>query len=82
MPIKKIAMELTVVRENLMTREGYSPYCGNNHCTEAMPRTMFDKDIGQFTCKCGWISAFPKQFIRRYMQRWAVAENSKKTSNE
>lgn len=30
--------EITIVRENLMTREGYSPYCGNNNCVFRGPR--------------------------------------------
>ena len=34
-------METTVIRENLMTQEGYTPYCGNmKKC--AMPRTFFN----------------------------------------
>ena len=48
--------EETIVRENLMTREGYSPYCPQ--CSE-MPRTFFNGE--QFQCpNCGWISQFPE----------------------
>jgi hypothetical protein len=63
-------MELTIVRENLMTQEGYTPYCGNNisrtdkgGCDN--PRTKWDGE--QFGCpKCGWHSEFPADFILRY----------------
>lgn len=62
--------EETIVRENLMTREGYSPYCGSNTCQYRSPRTVFDPKWGQFGCKCGWVSEFPKDFIERYVERW------------
>lgn len=66
--------EETIVRENLMTVEGYSGYCPNpiarnkiNGCNN--PRTVFDGE--QFTCPiCGWRSQYPKEFIERYKQRW------------
>lgn len=61
-------MEKSIVRENLMTRKGYTPYCGNIHCSCGMPRTIFDGE--QFYCKCGWRSSFPKEFIDRYKKRW------------
>lgn len=51
--------EETIVRENLMTREGYSPYC--LQCS-VMPRTFFNGE--QFQCpNCGWVSQFPEDFI-------------------
>lgn len=56
--------ESTIVRENLMTRPGYSPYCGNMECAAGMPRTRFDGR--QFRCSCGWRSGFPEDFITRY----------------
>ena len=62
--------ELTIVRENLMTREGYSPYCGNVHCRWS-PRTLWNGDKGQFVCPdCGWTSQFPSDFIQRYRAKW------------
>lgn len=68
-------MEKTIVRENLMTQEGYTPYCGNNppinirQCS--MPRTFFNGE--QFVCPCcGWISTFPKDFIDRYKSKWSI----------
>jgi hypothetical protein len=60
--------EETLIRENLMTRPGYSPYCGDPKCSHKMPRTIFDGE--QFTCKCGWRSAFPADFIARYKSTW------------
>lgn len=68
--------ELTIVRENLMTREGYTGYCGNawdeqkkNNCD--MPRTKWIPELNQFRChKCGWVSQFPDDFIQRYKQKW------------
>lgn len=32
---------MSIVRENLLTRKGYTPYCGNDDCTWNMPRTRF-----------------------------------------
>lgn len=60
----------STVRNNLLTREGYSPYCGNGNCTMHMPRTQFDGL--QFECLCGWRSAFPREFIAAYKQRWGI----------
>lgn len=62
--------EETIVRENLMTREGYSPYCGNDRC-RVMPRTNWDSKRNQFVCpNCGWVSQFPDDFIQRYRAKW------------
>ena len=62
--------EETIVRENLMTREGYSPYCGSNWYDRCFnPRTKFNGS--QFVCpKCGWQSNFPQDFIDRYKNKW------------
>jgi len=59
-----------IVRENLMTRKDYSPYCGNViKCT--MPRTHFNGK--QFYCKsCGWVSEFPNEFIQDYKLKWGI----------
>lgn len=62
-------MENSFVRNNLMTRPGYSPYCGN--MCGAMPRTEFNGT--QFECPCcGWVSEFPKDFINKYKKKWEV----------
>jgi len=66
----------SIVRENLMKEEHYSPYCGDNLCkpkipgsTDRWPRTQFDGE--QFKCpKCGWVSGFPKDFIEQYKKHW------------
>ena len=61
--------ELTIVRNNLMTREEYQPYCGNFEGGCSLPRANWDG--GQFKCpQCGWRSAFPSDFIERYRARW------------
>lgn len=52
-----------------MTRNGYSPYCGNMECRAGMPRTHFIN--GQFACACGWTSSFEPEFIAAYQAKWA-----------
>ena len=59
-----------IARNNLMNEEGYSPYCGGN-CRE-MPRTKFNRTLGQFFCSCGWISKFPEDFIKEYKTKWNI----------
>lgn len=62
--------ESTLVRENLMTIKGYSPYCGGWDCY-CNPRTHFNGE--QFKCNCcGWISKFSKEFINRYKKKWGI----------
>lgn len=58
--------EETIVRENLMTDKNYSAFCGSMDCRLGMPRTLWNKDKNQFICKCGWVSEFPEDFIKRY----------------
>lgn len=61
--------EETIVRENLMNEEGYTPYCGYIMSMCSNPRTKWNGE--QFTCpKCGWTSQFPKDFIDRYKAKW------------
>lgn len=68
--------ETTIVRENLMTEEGYTGYCGDEYCkprtpysTDRWPRTVWTGE--QFKCpKCGWVSQYPKDFIDRYKEKW------------
>lgn len=56
----------SVIRKNLMTVPGYTPYCGNWECPTS-PRTHFNGE--QFRCKiCGWTSGFPEEFIKEYKE--------------
>lgn len=56
---------MSIVRENLLSRPGYSPYCGaGNGCSAHMPRTKWNGE--QFECRCGWQSAFDEEFIAKY----------------
>ncbi len=69
-------IENSVVRNNLMTKEHYTGYCGSELCEERSPaspdrwpRTIWNGS--QFYCpKCGWISQYPDDFIARYKKRW------------
>lgn len=66
---------MSIIRENLMTQPGYSPYCGNpDRCSYGMPRTRFIH--GQFQCACGWRSGFDADFIAQYQAKWAPALSS------
>jgi hypothetical protein len=56
------------VRENLMSREGYTPYCGKDRCSFGWPRTTWYH--GQFECMCGWRSEFPAEFVEQYKAKW------------
>ncbi|CAH0244491.1 hypothetical protein [Stenotrophomonas lactitubi] len=58
----------SIVRNNLLTREEYTPYCGEVRCTAGMPRTTGDGE--QFRCRCGWRSSFPANFIAVYKATW------------
>lgn len=60
-------MENSIVRKNLMADKNYTPYCGSERCHLLMPRTNFNGQ--QFTCKCGWVSTFPQDFIKRYKEK-------------
>lgn len=61
----------SLIRNNLMRREGYSPYCGfNGKCFFNWPRTVFRND--QFHCKCGWVSQIDKEFIQEYKEKWGI----------
>lgn len=52
---------MSLVRQNLLTRFGYVPYCGRGLC---MARAGFDGE--QFKCRCGWRSEFESEFIEQY----------------
>jgi hypothetical protein len=64
-------IDMSIVRDNLMTRPGYTPYCGDEKCALRMPRTRFNGS--QFVCGCGWQSQFDPEFIAKYKARWADA---------
>jgi len=61
---------MSTVRENLMTRDGYAPYCGSDHC---MNRAPFNGV--QFACRCGWQSSFEPEFIEAYKAKWAKKDD-------
>jgi len=74
---------INLVRGNLMTRPGYSPYCGAVCCRLRMPRTKFNGE--QFECGCGWTSNFDTTFITLYKAKWAETvpiAPSEKTADE
>lgn len=60
----------SIVRQNLIEVENYSPYCGNDNCKHRNPRTNWSPQTEQFTCSCGWSSNFPIDFITRYKKKW------------
>ena len=64
---------MSTIRQNLMTRAGYTPYCGGAYDTTtcSMPRTNFDGE--QFVCpECGWRSSFDEAFIKEYKKKWNI----------
>lgn len=74
--MSEIKPEFSQVRHNLMTRQGYSPYCGNMDKCATMPRTSWNGH--QFRCgHCGWVSAFPADFIAEYRAKWNLSEARK-----
>jgi len=54
----------SIVRNNLMKRPGYTPYCGETHCFN---RTSWDGE--QFRCRCGYRTEFPEAFLSPYRVR-------------
>jgi hypothetical protein len=66
---------VSIVRDNLMNRAGYSPYCGAAAaCRLGMHRTHFVRD--QFECGCGWRSNFDAEFIAAYKAKWHQATSA------
>jgi hypothetical protein len=57
---------VSIVRDNLMTRPYYSPYCGREgKCSGHWPRMHFNGE--QFKCiACGYETMFEKEFIEEY----------------
>lgn len=69
---------MSIVRENLMTRPGYAPYCGRDACFSRAPF-----DGAQFKCvRCGWRSQFPEAFVEQYKAKWAGQNASSVASKE
>lgn len=63
---------LSLIKNNLMTRDGYSPYCGAEHCFGHWPRSIFNGE--QFACPhCDWVSRFPESFIQEYKTKWNLS---------
>lgn len=66
----------SIVRNNLMKRPGYAPYCMAQKAVEggyietecSMPRMQWDGH--QFSCPCGSRTQFPDDFIAGYKARW------------
>lgn len=54
----------SIVRMNLLSERGYTPYCGADQCHHRRPRTRFNGE--QFECTCGWVSKFEPEFIEKY----------------
>ena len=55
----------SIVRNNLMKRPNYAPYC---MCCKYMDRMKWDG--GQFAHWCGARTEFPDEFIAGYKARW------------
>jgi hypothetical protein len=71
---------MSIVRDNLMERQGYTPYCGNDvSCYFRMPRTHFKR--GQFECLCGWRSSFDPAFIAMYEAKWTPSPSPQANSD-
>ena len=76
---------MSIVRNNLLTRPGYSPYCGNmlaaadpGGCSN--PRTRFNGQ--QFKChECGWESQFEPEFIQQYKEARSARNQATATEN-
>lgn len=61
----------TIIRNNLMTEKGYTPYCGSMSRFCSNPRTRWNGE--QFACpKCGFVTQFPKEFIEEYKTKWNI----------
>jgi len=64
---------MSIVRDNLMNRNEYAPYCGNMDKCHA-PRAPFNGK--QFECpSCGWESGFDEEFISEYKTKWGKDSN-------
>lgn len=62
--------KMSIVRDNIMNKEGYTPYCGDG-ISCLMPRTVFNGK--QFECPmCGFETCFEDEFITEYKTRWNI----------
>ncbi len=53
---------MSIVRENLLSQPGYTPYCGGEYKACGLPRTKFDGQ--QFKCpRCSFRTNFEPEFI-------------------
>lgn len=60
----------SIVRHNLLIRDGYAPYCGNGTC---MNRVSYNMNTGLAKCQCGWESSkLPPDFINLYKRVWGL----------
>ena len=63
---------MSIVRDNLLSRKGYAPHCGNqrsrfdiNGCDN--PRMVFDGS--QFRCpRCSYRTNYEPEFIKQYKE--------------
>jgi hypothetical protein len=60
-----LSVPMSIVRQNLLKRPGYTPYCGADRCPHGWPRTKFNGE--QFACSCKWQSRYEPEFIDQYM---------------
>ena len=56
---------MSIVRDNLLSRKGYTPYCGAERCHYRWPRTRRNDLTMQYECRCGWKSSFETEFLKR-----------------
>lgn len=69
-----------IIRNNLLTRKNYTPYCGSPDCRN-MPRTFFNGE--QMECPdCSWQSSFEPELIEEYKAKQLELENSNGESAE
>lgn len=62
---------VSIVKQNLMSDPGYTPYYGSDRCLFGMPRTKYKN--GQFHCMCGWVSEIDAEFMAEYKKKWNKA---------
>ncbi|PMQ10340.1 hypothetical protein PseAD21_16990 [Pseudomonas sp. AD21] len=55
------------IEQNLLTKPGYSPYCGADACM-VWARTRWNGS--QFQCQCGWTTWLCADFIAAYKAKW------------
>lgn len=59
---------MSIVRDNMLSRKGYSGYCGADKCSLHWPRTYFDPKVRQLRCPCGFQTDFEPEFIDKYVE--------------